>query len=165
MECTSAGTQQLIEDNLELVRFIARQLHGRMPHLELDDLIQEGSIGLMAAAREFDPDRGASFRVYASFRVRGAILDSLRQEWRHPAFESMPENVPDAKPDLDQVAAARQLLDRLPRRERELVIQRYYEGHTQRAIGEVLSITKARVCQLEKSALRRMSDSALKPAA
>lgn len=44
----------------------------------MEDLIADGRVGLLAAARRFDPKRGFSFEWYASFRVRGAILDAVR---------------------------------------------------------------------------------------
>jgi RNA polymerase sigma factor for flagellar operon FliA len=53
----------------------ARFLHGTV---EVDDLIGYGRIGLLAAARRFDPRRGIPFEAYATFRVRGAVLDAVR---------------------------------------------------------------------------------------
>ena len=46
--------------------------------VELDDLVGYGRVGLLAAARRFDPDRGIPFEAYATFRVRGAVLDAVR---------------------------------------------------------------------------------------
>ncbi|MEO8178065.1 MAG: sigma-70 family RNA polymerase sigma factor [Deltaproteobacteria bacterium] len=46
---------------------------------ELDDLISYGQGGLLAAARRFDPERGVPFRAFANFRIRGAMLDGVRQ--------------------------------------------------------------------------------------
>lgn len=66
-----------------LVKRIARQVHSRLPpSVQLDDLIQAGLIGLMEAARLYDPSQGASFETYAAIRVRGAVLDELRRnDW------------------------------------------------------------------------------------
>ena len=81
---TSAEDQErLIEENLELVKRIAYHLLARLPaHTEIDDLMQSGMIGLLEAARNYDPSRGASFSTFAGFRIRGAMLDEVRRhDW------------------------------------------------------------------------------------
>ena len=70
--------RQLVE-HLPIVRFIARRIHERLPqHVEIEDLISAGVVGLMDALSKFDPLKKVQFRSYAQFRIRGAILDSLR---------------------------------------------------------------------------------------
>ncbi len=68
---------------LPLVRTVARRLHRSFPqHVELDDLISAGTLGLLDAAAKYQPGRDASFKGYAQVRIRGAILDSLRElDW------------------------------------------------------------------------------------
>ena len=74
-----AETNRIVEQ-IPLVKKIAMHLLARMPAgIEADDLIQSGMIGLIAADRDFSPDRGASFSTYAGIRIRGAILDEVRQ--------------------------------------------------------------------------------------
>ncbi|WP_230369308.1 sigma-70 family RNA polymerase sigma factor [Paludibacterium denitrificans] len=64
-----------------LVKKLACMLMARLPaSVELNDLIQVGVIGLIDAARQFDPSRGVQFETFASQRVRGAMLDELRRE-------------------------------------------------------------------------------------
>lgn len=64
---------------LPLVRRVALKLRGHLPaHVELDDLISDGTVGLIDAVRKFDPARGVTIESYACYRIRGAILDSLR---------------------------------------------------------------------------------------
>lgn len=71
--------EDLIMENLALVRVVARRMHRSLPsHVELDDLISAGYIGLLDAAEKFEQSRQTSFASYAEFRIRGAILDSLR---------------------------------------------------------------------------------------
>ncbi len=75
--------RQLINDrvneNLTLVKRITFHLMGKLPAgIESDDLMQAGMIGLLAAAKDYSPDRGASFTTYAGIRIRGAILDEIR---------------------------------------------------------------------------------------
>src|SRR5512136_3092478 len=58
---------------------VARRLARRLPaHVEIDDLISSGVIGLMEAAERFDPKRVDRFEAFAEFRIRGAMLDDLR---------------------------------------------------------------------------------------
>jgi RNA polymerase sigma factor for flagellar operon FliA len=64
-----------------MVRRIARELG---PGVELEELRSYGREGLLDAARRFDPERGVPFRGYASFRVRGAIIDGVRASARLP---------------------------------------------------------------------------------
>ncbi len=75
--------QRLVQENLTEVRYIARRIHERLPpHVSLDDLIQAGIIGLIDAVDKFDPRKNVQFISYSRYRIRGAILDSLRQmDW------------------------------------------------------------------------------------
>jgi RNA polymerase sigma factor for flagellar operon FliA len=71
--------EQLLLENLPTVRYLARRIHERLPqHVELDDLISAGVVGLIDAYSKFDHGKKVQFKSYAQFRIRGAILDSLR---------------------------------------------------------------------------------------
>jgi len=70
---------QMLVEHLPTVRYIARRIHERLPqHVELDDLISAGVVGLIDAFSKFDHTKQVQFKSYAQFRIRGAILDSLR---------------------------------------------------------------------------------------
>ncbi len=76
---SAAEREQLLVEHLPTVRFLARRIHERLPqHVELDDLISAGMVGLIDAFSKFDHSKKVQFKSYAQFRVRGAILDSLR---------------------------------------------------------------------------------------
>jgi len=76
---TAPDREQLLIDHLTTVRYIARRIHERLPqHVELDDLISAGVVGLIDAFSKFDHSKKVMFKSYAQFRIRGAILDSLR---------------------------------------------------------------------------------------
>jgi RNA polymerase sigma factor FliA len=69
----------LLLEHLPTVRYLARRIHERLPqHVELDDLISAGMVGLIDAFSKFDHSKQVQFKSYAQFRIRGAILDSLR---------------------------------------------------------------------------------------
>jgi RNA polymerase sigma factor for flagellar operon FliA len=74
---------QLLLEHLPSVRYIAHRIHERLPqHVELDDLISSGMVGLIDAFNKFDHTKQVQFKSYAQFRIRGAILDSLRElDW------------------------------------------------------------------------------------
>ncbi|MGK0444780.1 MAG: RNA polymerase sigma factor for flagellar operon FliA [Bermanella sp.] len=74
---------QLVEEYATLVKRIGHHLKGRLPpSVQLDDLIQSGMIGLIEAARKYEPSKGASFETYAGIRIRGAMLDEIRKgDW------------------------------------------------------------------------------------
>ena len=75
-----AHQEQLVVEQLPLVKRIALHLKGSLPaHIDTEDLIQAGTLGLLAASRDYSPDHGASFSTYAGIRIRGAILDEVRQ--------------------------------------------------------------------------------------
>lgn len=70
----------LIVEHLQLVTAIAVRVHESLPvHVELDDLIHAGMMGLFDAATKYEEDKMVTFPAYAKHRIKGAILDSLRQ--------------------------------------------------------------------------------------
>lgn len=76
---TTTERDLLLMEHLPTVRYIARRIHERLPqHVDLDDLVSAGVIGLMDAFSKFDHSKKVQFKSYAQFRIRGAILDSLR---------------------------------------------------------------------------------------
>lgn len=78
MTVSQQASQQLIERYQDLVCSIAVSVRRKAPkHIELEDLIAYGQVGLVQAARDFDPQRGNTFSTYAYYRIRGAIYDGL----------------------------------------------------------------------------------------
>ena len=75
--------EALVLQHLPQVRLIARRIHDRLPdYISLDDLISTGVIGLLAAIDNFDPTLNVQLKTYAERRIRGAIMDSLREmDW------------------------------------------------------------------------------------
>jgi len=75
----AADRDLLLMEHLPTVRYIARRIHERLPqHVDLNDLISAGVVGLIDAFSKFDHTKKVQFKSYAQFRIRGAILDSLR---------------------------------------------------------------------------------------
>jgi RNA polymerase sigma factor for flagellar operon FliA len=82
-ELLNGEQEKLLLEHLPIVRFLARRIHERLPqHVDIEDLVSAGVVGLMDAFTKFDPQKKVQFRSYAQFRIRGAILDSLRSlDW------------------------------------------------------------------------------------
>src|SRR6202011_1914557 len=76
---TAQERERLILEHLPQVRLIARRIHERLPEsVSLDDLVSTGTVGLIAAIDRFDPALKVKLKTYAEYKIRGAILDSLR---------------------------------------------------------------------------------------
>jgi RNA polymerase sigma factor for flagellar operon FliA len=108
--------EQLVLRHMDDVKQIARSIIRRLPaSVQLDDLIQAGSIGLIDASRRFGRDRNLPFRQYARIRITGAIFDSLRElDWASRYFRTRQQKLDNAtralesklgrRPDSDEVA-------------------------------------------------------------
>ncbi len=85
-EMAEEEREQLILEHLPQVRLIARRIHERLPEsVTLDDLISTGIVGLIKAIDRFDPTQNVKLKTYAEYKIRGAILDSLRSlDWALP---------------------------------------------------------------------------------
>jgi RNA polymerase sigma factor FliA len=80
---SSEERESFLIEHVPVVRFIARRIHEGLPqHVLIEDLYSAGLMGLLDAASKFVPSRHVLFRSYAQFRIRGAIIDSLRDsDW------------------------------------------------------------------------------------
>ncbi|MDP3939406.1 MAG: FliA/WhiG family RNA polymerase sigma factor [Deltaproteobacteria bacterium] len=74
---------RLIMEHAPLIKYIVNRIAQRLPsHVDLDDLINTGVIGLMDAIEKYNPEKNCKFKTYAEFRIKGAILDQLRSlDW------------------------------------------------------------------------------------
>src|SRR5690348_4301082 len=76
---TEGERERLILEHLPQVRLIARRIQERLPeNISLEDLISTGVVGLISAIDNFDPSHNVKLKTYAEYKIRGAILDSLR---------------------------------------------------------------------------------------
>jgi len=78
-----AERERVLMEQLPQVRYIARRIHERLPrHVPFEDLVHAGVLGLIDALNKFDQSKHVQFSSYSKFRIRGAILDSLREmDW------------------------------------------------------------------------------------
>lgn len=99
-----ADKNTLLEQQAPLVKKIAYQLKAKLPaNVEVDDLIQAGMIGLLDALSRFDAQQGVQFETFASLRIRGAMLDELRQsDWMPRSVRQNMKKIEDAMRQLHQ---------------------------------------------------------------
>src|ERR1051325_9151109 len=95
-------SDQSVLDNVGLVKAIAIRVHENLPvHVDLDDLVHAGVLGLFDAVDKYDPDKKVHFHSYAKHRIRGAILDSLRQlDWASRDLRRRQKQMDSARRDL-----------------------------------------------------------------
>jgi RNA polymerase sigma factor for flagellar operon FliA len=112
-ETSAEERERLILEHLPQVRLIARRIHERLPeNVSLDDLISAGVVGLIAAIDHFDPKHNVKLKTYAEYKIRGAILDSLRGlDWAPRRKRKMARQVEAA------IQSAGQRLSREPNEE------------------------------------------------
>ncbi|MDR3700086.1 MAG: FliA/WhiG family RNA polymerase sigma factor [Candidatus Sulfopaludibacter sp.] len=110
--------ERLILEHLPQVRLIARRIQERLPeNISLDDLVSTGVIGLISAIDNFDPAHNVKLKTYAEYKIRGAILDSLRGlDWAPRQKRRKAKQIESA------IAAAEQVLKRSPTEE-EIAVQ------------------------------------------
>ena len=94
--------ERLLLEHLPQVRYIARRIHDRLPaQVPLEDLVHAGVVGLIDAVEKFDPGKNVQLKSYAKFRIRGAILDSLRElDWSPRHLRRQARQIEEAHRDL-----------------------------------------------------------------
>lgn len=184
-ELKTPGTvESRIIAHLQFARAVAsRSIDPRCRGADREDLIAWGLVGLVQAARRYRGDRGASFGAYAARRVRGQVLDALRErdpltraerrafrtaqhggECPPPPFvEVSLDRVGDiaeehrrAQPRDERWTAAAQALRDLAPLERRVLVLSYGRGLTLREIGEEIGLSESGVCRLRARALQRV---------
>lgn len=178
---------RLVVDNLGFAFEIAARIASRLKlryQIEARDLAQDGAIGLIDAAKRYRKDRGASFKTFASRRVKGAILDRIRKEfclrvtramrlkidkalsddWDGKRAVFLPEGfIPRERPRPDQEFEKLQIrqkifrsLLRIPARERKVILMYYYAGMTNEQIAANMGFNYSRAAQLRIRGLERL---------
>jgi RNA polymerase sigma factor for flagellar operon FliA len=180
-----AGDDRIMA-HLSFARAVAaRSLDPRCRGHDREDLIAWGVVGLVQAARRYRGDRGASFSAYAARRVRGQVLDALRErdpltrsarrEYRSAQRDAEDLPPPYLEVSLDRVGdlpdqhrerrvpsrdvrwdrVAHALRD-LPALERRVLVLSYGRGLTLREIGREVGLSESGACRVRARALRRV---------
>ena len=93
---------ELVTQELPQVYYIAARIRERLPkQIDMEDLVSAGVIGLLEASRKFDSSKNVEFPIFARFRIRGAILDSLRElDWGSRSIRKKGREVTECITDL-----------------------------------------------------------------
>jgi RNA polymerase sigma factor for flagellar operon FliA len=114
-----SDANNLVAKHADLVKRIAFHLLNRLPpSVQAEDLIQAGMMGLLEAARHYDPSQGASFETYAGIRVRGSMLDEIRRsDWTPRSVHRRAREAAEALREIEQTtgrdASPREVADKL----------------------------------------------------
>ncbi len=144
----------------------------RLPEQETMELIQEGMIGLLEAGEKYDYHRGVAFSLFASFRIKGCMLDYLRKSSSNGivSLESelssgftlgdtlvsscaSPAELAEKALLQEKVSSA---MERLPEREQQILKEMYIEDRTARDIADTVNISLGHVYRLQKQGVRRI---------
>ncbi len=119
---------ELILEHLPQIKYIAQRISTKLPsHVELNDLVSAGILGLLDAIEKFDPHRGVKFKTYAELRIKGAILDSLRNlDWAPRSLRKKSKDLEKIYRELEQrlgrPATDKEVCDAM-----EISLQEFYE--------------------------------------
>jgi RNA polymerase sigma factor for flagellar operon FliA len=97
MRLDPQAKELLILEYASVIKYIAQRIATRLPpHISVEDLMNAGVIGLIDAIEKYDPSRDNTFKTYAEFRIRGAMLDELR------ALDWVPRSIRQKEHALDR---------------------------------------------------------------
>ena len=135
-ECGLGRREDRLLEHMPMVRTIARKLHRGLPqHVELDDLVSAGVVGLLDAFTKFEDGREVQFQSYAQFRVRGAMVDSLReQDWAPRELRRSSRKIEQA------IASCQQRLGRTPEEEEIAFELKVSVSELRSTMGELRSV-------------------------
>jgi RNA polymerase sigma factor FliA len=124
----NAERDELILEHLPQIKYIAQRISTKLPsHVELNDLVSAGILGLLDAIEKFDPTRGVKFKTYAELRIKGAILDSLRNlDWAPRSLRKKSKDLERVYRDLEQ-RLGRPATDKEVCEEMEISLDEFYE--------------------------------------
>ena len=144
----------------------------KLGEAETLELIQEGMVGLLEAAENYDYKRQVAFSLFASHRIRGSMIDFLRQSSAKgllyldselaqgytlsdalPSAAASPTELAEQKLLCEKVEQAMQ---RLPEKEQQVLQEMYFEDRPAQAVAEAIDVSLGHVYRLQKQGVRRI---------
>lgn len=143
----------------------------QLPENETMELIQEGMVGLLEAAENYDYTRGVAFSVFASFRIKGSMLDYLKKSDNGTlylegdlgsgltlgetlaAVQASPTELAEQQLLQEKVTQA---LGRLPVKEQQVITGMYLEDKTAQSMADAIDVSLGHVYRLQKKGVRRI---------
>lgn len=135
------------------------------------ELIQEGMVGLLEAAENYDYTRGVAFSVFASFRIRGSMVDYLKKSNNGALYLegdlgsglTLGETLASVQASPSELAERQllhekvtQALGRLPEKEQQVITGMYLEDRTAQSVADAIDISLGHVYRLQKKGVRRI---------
>lgn len=135
------------------------------------ELIQEGMVGLLEAAENYDYARGVAFSVFASFRIRGSMVDYLKKSNNGALYLegdlgsglTLGETLASVQASPSELAERQllhekvtQALGRLPEKEQQVITGMYLEDRTAQSVADAIDISLGHVYRLQKKGVRRI---------
>ncbi len=151
--------EQLVGANLRFVVSLASEYQGK--GLDIEDLVNEGNIALVKAAKSFDPTRGTRLVVFAASRIRKAIEAALNSEEDNSKLKDLKDSYtqPISSDDADDSILEHANSDILSERERQVISAIYGINQPTMTLAEVgmqMDITRERARQIRDKALRKL---------
>ena len=143
----------------------------QLPEGDTMELIQEGMVGLLEAAENYDYTRGVAFSVFASFRIKGSMVDYLKKSNRGALYLegdlgsglTLGEPLTSAQASPSELAERQllhekvnQALGRLPEKEQQVITGMYLEDKTAQSVADAIDISLGHVYRLQKKGVRRI---------
>ena len=143
----------------------------QLPESDTMELIQEGMVGLLEAAENYDYTRGVAFSVFASFRIKGSMVDYLKKsnggalylEGDLGSGLTLGETLTSAQASPTELAERQllhekvaQALGRLPEKEQQVITGMYLEDKTAQSVADAIDISLGHVYRLQKKGVRRI---------
>lgn len=143
----------------------------QLPEGDTMELIQEGMVGLLEAAENYDYTRGVAFSVFASFRINGSMVDYLKKSNSGALYLegdlgsglTLGETLTSAQASPSELAERQllhekvtQALGRLPEKEQQVITGMYLEDKTAQSVADAIDISLGHVYRLQKKGVRRI---------
>ena len=143
----------------------------QLPEADTMELIQEGMVGLLEAAENYDYTRGVAFSVFASFRIKGSMVDYLKNSNSGALYLegdlgsglTLGETLTSAQASPTELAERQllhekvtQALGRLPEKEQQVITGMYLEDKTAQSVADAIDISLGHVYRLQKKGVRRI---------
>lgn len=143
----------------------------QLPEADTMELIQEGMVGLLEAAENYDYTRGVAFSVFASFRIKGSMVDYLKKSNSSTLYLegdlgsglTLGETLASVQASPTELAERQllqekvtQALGRLPEKEQQVITGMYLEDRTAQSIARAIDVSLGHVYHLQKKGIRRI---------
>ncbi len=143
----------------------------QLPEADTMELIQEGMVGLLEAAETYDYTRGVAFSVFASFRIKGSMVDYLKQSNSGALYLegdlgsglTLGETLASVQASPTELAERQllhekvtQALGRLPEKEQQVITGMYLEDRTAQSVADAIDVSLGHVYRLQKKGVRRI---------